>query len=151
MKRIKLSKGAYAIIDDIDFEEINKFKWHFASVGYAATKYSNKILYLHRLILKAKKGQEVDHINRNKLDNRRSNLRFVSRSLNIINAGLRITNKSGFKGVWWNKDKKKWTAEIWRNYKKKHLGHFLDKEEAALAYNKAAKVYFGDFARLNDL
>jgi hypothetical protein len=76
------------------------------------------------------KGKEIDHINRNKLDNRRSNLRHVTRSQNIINAPLRTNNTSGHKNIYWNKRKNGWAININRNYKKYSKGYFKDIKEA---------------------
>lgn len=94
-------------------------------------------------------GFWVDHINGDTLDNRRSNLRLCTVSGNNHNRMKSKNNTSGYKGVSWLKQNQKWRAYIKVNSKDKHLGCYLDKEDAARAYDKAAKEYFGEFARLN--
>lgn len=149
MKTIKLTKGYFTIVDDKDFDVLNKYKWHICA-GYAARlQYpERKYIYMHRQILEAHEKQ-VDHINYDKLDNRRCNLREATKGQNMANTKLRRTNKSGFKGVTFYKAYKKWAAEITINYKRISLGYFDNKENAAKAYNKAAIKYFGEYARLN--
>lgn len=152
MKKIFLSQGKFALVDNRDFNWLNQWRWHYLSVGYAARRVypGRKYIYMHRLIMgESDHDREIDHINRNGLDNRRSNLRVVNRSFNMANTGLRSTNTSGAKGVYWDKSRDKWTAEITVNYKKKYLGRFNDKNDAALAYDVAAKRYFGQSAFLN--
>ena len=95
------------------------------------------------------KGLEVDHINRNSLDNRRCNLRIATRSLNGANRVKQTNNTSGFKGVNWFAETNRWRARLKANGKETHLGYFLSITEAAKAYDKAAKEHFGDFACLN--
>lgn len=106
---------------------------------------------MHRLIMDAKDGQKVDHINRNTLDNRKSNLRFVTQSQNMMNAVIRKTNTSGFKGVCFVSREGKWLATIWKDGKQKWLGYFKDKKDAAQAYNKAALELHGQYALLNKI
>lgn len=154
MKQLKLTQGKVAIVDDEDFNRFGHFKWHYLSVGYAARRQLNSsrtYVYLHRLIMKPEKGQEIDHINGNTLDNRKSNLRIADRSKNMSNTRIRKTNTSGYKGVSLDKSRNMWAAEITVNYKKLHLGRFNEIKEAAKAYNEAAKKYFGEFAYLNSL
>lgn len=158
MKKIKLygqyGEGKHALVDDADFENLNKFRWHVLSVGYAArrvygeTPGKGKYVYMHRVITKASTG-EVDHVNLDMLDNRQINLRVCSRSENMSNTRKKSTNKSGFKGVSWSKESKAWIASITKNYKQRCIGRFPTREEAALAYNEAAIESFGQFARLN--
>ena len=93
-------------------------------------------------------GSEVDHINRDKLDNRRSNLRLVTHTQNCVNASLRVTNTSGFKGVNFYRGKY-WRAYIRVNYRHISLGFFPTAEAAARAYDEAAREHFGEFAFLN--
>lgn len=148
MKYIPLNKEKFALIDDEDFNLVSNYNWHFNESGYARTSTPKK-LYMHRLILGAQKGQICDHINGNRLDNRQSNLRFCNQSENRKNQGLRSNNRSGYKGVSWAKEKKKWTVRIRINGKAKYLGYYIDKVEAAKVYNKYALENYGEFARLN--
>lgn len=144
MKKIKLTRGQIAIIDNEDFEKVSKFKWNYATVGYA----TNKKFYLHHLIIgKPKKGFVVDHINQNKLDNRKCNLRFVTHSQNHANQIKQKNNTSGFRGVSWNKGK--WEVRIKYFGKTLHFGMFNNKIDAAKRYNIKAHELFGEFALLN--
>ncbi len=161
MRKIPLTQGKFALIDDADYELISPYKWHYADYlngrGYAKSSNKGKRPYLirmHRLIMAAKPSEKIDHINMNTLDNRRANLRKVTQSQNMINAGIRSTNTSGFKGVCYlNRSdmKSKWLATIWKDGKQVHLGTHATKEEAALAYNKAAIELHGKYARLNQV
>lgn len=145
MKEIQLTQGMVAIVDDEDYEEFSKHKWCFSNVGYAQRRSG---IYLHRVIAGAKPGEFVDHINRDRLDNRRSNLRICTKQQNQHNQGPR-KGTSKYKGVSLRKDTGKYTACIHHNYKKINLGSFLTEEEAAEAYNKAALMYHGEFAFSN--
>lgn len=112
---------------------------------------SGKSLYLSRIIMSAPGGSNVDHINGDTLDNRRSNLRVCSAAENQQNSGKYNNNKSGFKGVYWISRDKKWGASISKNGKRHYLGYFPDKKSAAIAYNNAAVEYHGSFAKLNTI
>ena len=138
MKKIKLTQGKYALVDDKDFSRISKHTWHYTSHGYA---YKDDVS-MHRFILNAPKGKQVDHKNMNGLDNQRKNLRICTNLENMRNYSKPQNNTSNFKGVSWHKRGKIWRAYIKLNYKQIHLGHFSDKLSAAKAYNKAATKYF---------
>jgi hypothetical protein len=154
---IPLSQGKIAIIDAEDASEVLRYKWctyKKANTFYAATNIQKEdgkqtTLLMHRLILNPPPKSQVDHRNGNGLDNRRSNLRIPDNaaSQQQQNSGLRSNNTSGFKGVYWRKDCRKWRAQITLHGCKKHLGYFETKEEAAIAYDKAAQELFGQFAR----
>ena len=147
---IELVRGGTALVDDDDREFINGFKWYPHTGGYAIAYKNNLYIYMHRLILNSEKGVLVDHINKNKLDNRRSNLRPVTRSQNLFNSSGQKHRKSKYKGVFYAKQNRKWCAQIsYYKSKRKGLGYFLTEEAAALAYNDAAKKYFGEYAQLN--
>lgn len=152
MKQIPLTQGKFAIIDDVDFEWVNKYKWYFNS-GYACT---DKIvngkaihLWMHKMIIKADVNQEVDHINGDALNNQRTNLRYVTRSQNQMNRGIHKNNKTGYKGVLIHKGK--YLARITVNRKHIYLGYYTDPKDAAKAYNEAAVKHHGEYAKLNPL
>ena len=159
MKRITLTRGKYAIVDDDDFDWLNGYKWQYLDSG-RGNGYAVRALYLgkvngkdkyglkwmHREILKTPKSFETDHINRNKLDNRKENLRKATRSQNKANTNLTKANKSGYKGVNWSNKTKSWEAGIKINQKRIWLGYFKNKLKASLVYKKAANIYFGEYA-----
>lgn len=147
--------GKFALVDAEDFEMLNKFRWHLLKVGYPAYRekgrridYKEYVL-MHRLIMNTPEKMLTDHINMNKLDNRRANLRVCTKAENMRNKLKTKSNISGYKGVSWVKERKKWTAHIMKDYKGFNLGYFEDKIEAVKAYNNKAKELFGDFAKLN--
>lgn len=151
---IPISKGLESIIDLDDINLVIPYKWHAkASKGnwYAATRIGKEIVFMHNLISGRKSGLEVDHINQDGLDNRRSNLRHSTRSQNRVNVSIRKDNKSGYKGVSLYKKTGKWRAYIQKDKKWKQIGYFNTKEAAAIAYNNAAQELFGEFAWLNHI
>ena len=99
------------LFDIEDYDKIKEICWHENGNGYACHK-SKKNLFVHRIVINAKENEIVDHINRNRLDNRKSNLRIVSSSENIVNSKLRRDNTSGIKGVSWNKRYQRWSTSI---------------------------------------
>jgi hypothetical protein len=142
---VPLRDGRYARVSDEDAERVASLRWHGAQGRYAGSgsHKSGTFMSMHRFILDCPPGSEPDHINGDPLDNRRENLRCASRAENTMNRGLSKANTSGFRGVYPSKGR--WCAKI----KKHHLGYFLSKEEAARAYDLAARAMFGDFAQLN--
>lgn len=142
MKEIQLTKGKAAIVDDSDFARVSALSWQFSGkcAVHSTTRhmFSRKVM-MHRFVLDAPHGIEVDHINGDKLDNRRANLRLCTDSQNRMNVERFKSNKSGFKGV--HRAKNKWRAEI--------NGYFDAAEDAARAYDRAALELFGEFARTN--
>lgn len=155
MRTLSLTKGEVSILDDVDFERVSEFKWCYLKGGYAVRGQregaKTRMIFLHRFLTNASKGQEVDHINGDKLDNRRSNLRICTSSQNKFNKSLQSNNTSGYKGVSWNKDINKWVAQIWVNNKKFYIGVFTNKLDAALGYNEVALRLHGEFALTNQL
>ena len=152
MKKIPLTQGRFTIIDDEDFEEVNKYKW------YVSNEYVARMLLpanrrvqisLHRILMNPPPNLQVDHINGDTLDNRRKNLRVVTLRENVINQKLHKNNTSGYKGVSWDKKLEKWETSINPNGKKIRVGFFNSLLEAVEAYNKSAIKYFGEYARLN--
>lgn len=125
-------EGGEVIFDSEDQEKVLKYNWKINKNGYVRT--TNGRLALHNIIMNVEKhsfSREVDHINRNKLDNRKSNLRLVSRQINNLNTGNQKNNKSsGLKGVCWHKQQNKWRAYIMLDWKQIHLGLFDTIEEA---------------------
>lgn len=154
-KLIPLTKGKYAIVDDEDHELLSDFKWHYNSaVGYAVrSAFENgkhKKVYMHRSLIEAE-GLQVDHINRDKLDNRKENLRAVTDQQNKFNLGKHKNSPSKYKGVHWRESKSKWVAEIRHNRKTIYIGIFSDDRDAAIAYNAKASELFGEYANLNTI
>lgn len=151
MKEIPLTQGKVALVDDEDYEWLNQWNW-FSAKGYACrnSKWVNgkrTQIYMHREIIKTPDGMYTDHINWNKSDNRKSNLRVCTQAQNTYNR--KRYNKNGYRGVYWQPSMKKWGATICINGEPKYLGYHSDIKDAAIAYNNAAMEYFGDFAILN--
>jgi hypothetical protein len=140
---------AHAMVDDVFFDYLNGFIWTL-SAGYARGTVDGKRVHLHSLVHRlvypsqypCKKGMEIDHEDRNRLNNQAINLRLVTRSANHANSGLRKTNKSGYTGVSWVKARKLWKAHIQVNRKVIALGHFTDPVEAAKKVNDAYRYYY---------
>ena len=155
MKVIKLTRGKVAIVDDEDFEELNRYKWHYNNRGYAARsiggRKDKKNVLMHRVMLSTPTGTYVDHINGDKLDNRRVNLRLCTNVENCRNRGKQTNNKSGYKGVVCRSDTGKWVTHIKYNGTRLTFGQFDNKHDAARMYNFWAADLHGEFARLNKI
>jgi len=152
MKKIPLTQGYFAIVDDEDFEWLSQYKWYALRTSrtvYATAKINRKTVLMHRAILNAGPGEESDHADGDGLSNRRVNLRLCTRSQNQHNQRIHKDNTSGFKGVSWHKQKCKWHVQIQNNNKRIHLGYFTDPAQAAQIYNAKAKELFGEFAQSN--
>lgn len=147
------SNGTKFYIDKEDLDVVQHFSWYIDEYGYIRTKdYSCGIqsIRLHRMVLHLEDPEtKVDHINSNKVDNRKSNLRVCTQAENCMNRMMQSNNTSGYKGVCWKKGNNKWVARIRLNRKLIHIGYFTNKEQAALAYNDAAIKYHGEYAKLN--
>lgn len=141
MRLLVLRNGKCAFVDPEDFDYVNQWKWSCNSSGYAWRREGStaKPIYLHKVINKTPDDLFTDHINRNRLDNRRSNLRSVTWSENRINTGMFSNNTSGYKGVYWESATKKWIAAIGTGTKLKKLGRFASKEDAVNARQTAEK------------
>lgn len=144
---IVLSNGERVMIDDEDAERVRARRWHRSVRGYVCGNTGKPLL--HRFLMSANPGEQIDHINRNLSDCRKANLRRASPSQNGANRGLNKNNTSGYRGVSWDKSRKRWMAKIEVDRRQVHLGRFEIRELAALAYDAAAKRYFGEFASLN--
>lgn len=164
MKTIPLTQGYFAKVDDEDYEELARYRWFVSrdkdrkveylrvcrnqSLGYG--KRTTKVM--SRILMKATKGMFVDHINGDPLDNQKSNLRVCSVGENCQNRRTNYNSESGYRGVvrnWYGESKNLWVAQIYLNKKKKQIGSFVTKEEAAVAYNNYAIKLYGKFAKLN--
>ncbi len=154
MKEIPLTQGRVAIVDDVDFEYLSQWKWCYTAPGYVVRRRRNaelpgsRRIYLHRVVARPLEDEVVDHINRNKLDNRRANLRCLrDQSLNLLNQGISKKNKTGVKGVVRLADKKrssaKFAAYLSVKNKTHFLGHFDTLEEAERARINASMEYHG--------
>ena len=148
---IPLSKGKWAIVDEEDYTTLNKHNWHITASGYAVRRIQGQNYGMHRQILGLKKGEYCDHVNGDKLDNRKENLRKATPSQNMMNRKVGKNSKSGYKGVIWRPTRSKWQAYIRLNKKNTYLGLYKDKKEAARAYNQAASDIYGQYARLNNV
>lgn len=158
-KKIQLTQKRYALVDDDDYDWINQWKWQARKISHtinhelyyaARTNYiermngtkKEKYYLMHRLIIGAKKGEIVDHINRNPLDNRKSNLRIVTHRQNMQNRIQKTSSK--YPGVYFDKTKNRWRANITINKKRIHLGHYINEYDAYLSYSKACEYIEND-------
>lgn len=151
---VTLTKGFEAIIDAADVALVDNGNW-YALVNrqtvYAARTVGRRVdkvgVLMHRVITSAPHGMDVDHINGNGLDNRRSNLRLATRSENMRNSRQSSANTSGFKGVGWSKRDNNWRASITIDGRQHYIGAFSTPEIAHAAYMEVAERLFGEFAR----
>ena len=156
MKEIKLTRGKVALVDDADFEWLSKFRWRYSSAGYAvhttlakdSPDRKRKVYYMHKLILKPAEGLLTDHIDGNKLNNQRSNLRECTPSQNRMNQGKNRNNKIGFKGVRIHKRTGRFMAGIGFQNKYIYLGMRATAEEAHQLYVEACKRLHGEFGKV---
>jgi hypothetical protein len=147
MKIIPLTQGFETIVDDEDYDFLMQWKWHVCKShsNYAMRNSTYKRgkkrhhIMMHRVIMKTRKGMETDHENGNGLDNRRANLKNVTKSINQQTRHANKKSTSIYKGVCWHKLTKKWSASIQIDNKKRHLGLFDSPIEAATAYVLNAK------------
>lgn len=158
-KKIPLTQGKYTIVDSDMFEYLSQWKWYLSSTGYAVRNVyigepgsDNRKLVnisMHRVVASTPNGMVTDHVNGNRIDNRRSNLRVCNSSENISCSGMHSNNKSGYKGVSWSKEYRKWRAKLTKNRVQVYSRLFETAEDAALAYNAASLKYNGEFAYQN--
>lgn len=150
VKVIQLTRNQKAKVDDEDFAYLNQWKWYCNNTGYAGREhymgdYKRKTLLMHRVILQAQQGQEVDHINGDRLDNRKSNLRFVTRTQNLQNRSWKMKGVSKKSNK--TRGQKRWVARINIDGKTKFLGDYFTPEEAERAYLNAVKEHFGEYGQ----
>ena len=161
-KEIPLTQGKFAIVDDEDFKWLSQWKWYasydkkrdrWCAQRFVGGRANHRCVKMHREILSAAKGDIVDHLDRNALNNCRRNLRICSNTQNLRNTNGQRRRISKYKGVCKaNRPcnlKKPWKAEIQVDKQRIHIGYFRTEKEAALAYDLAAIKYHGEFARLN--
>jgi hypothetical protein len=146
---VTLARGQIAVISQSDADWVLQRPWYLASHGYVAgsNPSSGKAEYLHRLVCRAGRGEYVDHIDRNKLNNTRANLRICTNAQNNANAPAKRSSKSQYRGVHFNGSF--WVVQICENYQTRHVGSFSDEIAAAAAYNIAARCLRGAFAYQN--
>ncbi len=153
VKTIPLSKGKEAIVDDEWYPILSKWVWHCSSMGYAVRKiggrHGKQSMFMHRYIKMAATHRVVDHVNGNRLDNREQNLREVMPRYNYYNRGKQANNTTGYKGVCYDKSRGRFMATISKDRLQRNLGRFDTAEEAAMAYDAAARDLHGKHARLN--
>ena len=146
----------YALVDDEDYEELNQYNWYAGNWvgGISAVRgiwVNGKMKHssMHGMIMGTPSGMHTDHIDGDRLNNQKSNLRICTASQNAMNKGKPLDNTSGYKGVSWHKLQKSWIAKIVLNKKTVFLGYYEAPLDAAIAYNRAARKYHGAFAKLN--
>jgi hypothetical protein len=150
MKYIPLTKGLVTTVDDDDYEYLNQFKW-FLSNGYAYRRNGYGYMAMHREILRVPKGLETDHIDLNRLNNQRANLRVCTRRQNMANK-LQRGSKTGFKGVVPPRPENwdyKYHAVIRSRNKQQCIAGFKNEDEPALAFDLWTYDLYGEFARTN--
>jgi hypothetical protein len=158
VKRIELTQGKVALVDDEDYEWLSKWSWCYFKYPKASTGYASRTdrsggkqrkVLMHREILHAGEGEIVDHRDMDGCNNVRSNLRLASKSQNNANRYRQKNTVSRYKGLFRSGRKRPWGAQITVDGRRIRIGYFDTEEEAAMAYDAAARKYFGEFARLN--
>lgn len=149
VKRIPMGDGRYALVDAADYEWLNQYQWHLCGGGYAARCEKGKRILMHREIMKPPKGMVVDHIDANRANNCRANLRVCTPGENQRNQRKQRNSASQYKGVGYLKNCKRCHAKLVFEGETVWLGHFDSEPEAARAYDRKAVELFGEFANLN--
>ncbi len=162
MKLIKLTKGQFALVDDEDYKQLNRFKWIASTSKIRNTYYARramldcngkqKIVQMHRIIMGITNPKIIiDHKDGNGLNNQRNNLRVCSHSQNSSNRKSAKNSSSKYLGVTFCKENGKWRAQIRKFNVNHHIGYFIDEKNAALAYQSKAKEIHGEFANLSTI
>ena len=150
MKQIPLANNkGIALVDDEDYDAVAQHSWCNNGYGYAIAQIRGKSVRMHRWLLGAGDGQEIDHVNRNKSDNRRSNLRFCTHAENMMNraeveTGIPSNSTTGLKGVSWRESHGKYSATLWDNGKAVHIGYFSTAEQASRTYKRVSRILKGE-------
>lgn len=157
MKLIPLTQGKSAKVDDEDFDWLSQYLWYYVDYCDRAVRdemflgkkfrifMHNAIAEKHGLVF----SPELDHKDRDGINNQKENFRSATRSQQAMNQGVRVDSKTGYRGVSWHKKAGKWRAYIFQGGKQIHLGMFVEKVDAAKAYDREAIRVFGEFAVLN--
>lgn len=156
-RKIPLTQGKFAIVDAEDYERLNQHKWYAYKTKHTFYARRNercgvnkqRTVIMHVDIMKPKLGFEIDHKTHDGLDNRKCNLRAVTKSQNQMNRRIVTSTSSAYKGVHWAKRDKVWIAQIRINKTTVRVGSYKDEIEAAVAYDNAAHEHFGEYALLN--
>lgn len=153
MKVIELVNGGEALVDDCDYNDLSSYLWYLSPSGYAYRTQDlgggkTRTVNMHNVIQISKKGMEIDHIDMNKLNNQRSNLRLATISQNKQNRRKAEKTSSKYIGVYLSGNK--WVAQIKKDKEHIYLGRYKHEAVAALAYNRAAKELYGEHARVNE-
>lgn len=143
------SKGEAFLFDSSDWELVKSYTWHISKRGYVSTHINRILRPLHKVLIGNTAGFDVDHISRDKLDNRRRNLRLCTHQENTFNQKLRATNTSNYIGVSFLKKAGKYEAYVHFDGKKHYLGLYENASDAAAARDKRAVMLFGEYANLN--
>ena len=148
MKKIELTQGRFALVDDEDYPRLIQYKWYYNN-GYAKTWYKGKRIRMHRLITNASRRVQVDHRDHNGLNNQKSNLRLCSQKQNNRNVRQGKNNTSGYRGVTVEPSTGHYRPNIYKDGKAISFGHFKDIHHAALARDLWAVDMYGEFASTN--
>jgi hypothetical protein len=150
MKTIELlNSDGVAYVDDSDRDRVTGYRWRLHEDGYAVAGGGKTFVRMHRLIFGTARGQQVDHIDRNRLNNQRANLRAATASQNAANRGLRSNNTTGYKGVVLVRKSGRYQARTMVSGACRSLGHYDTALEAAVVYDRVVTEIHGEFAATN--